>query len=379
MDDAVDASREREGSETSAETTREEDSRANASMTPTGTARPMGDDGVDDDDDGRERARTTSPETLALGERLEALEEEAELTVESFLRVKFDAATTTSAAATTDAGSMSARSEGGRDDGRTGEDEVENESLYEPDTDLETAEEVDPRVGDALDELNDSMTECNALENELQQARKARGRAQQAAKDRLGALTKKLSSSVMTAVPVFHKRALARLYQARSIEALRAYETAHDAHERAKERNDALERDLVASSGKVDIDLMEACAEATREVTETAAMKARASEVHERNTRRAVEATTEAAGLERSRRGAVKKALPYFNAKTQGERECEDADERVRALKLSVRQAKARYDAALRALNEISEEVHARRQAHKRIDHDDHDDDVAIE
>ena len=67
------------------------------------------------------------------------------------------------------------------------------------------------------------MTECNALENELQQARKARGRAQQAAKDRLGAVTKKLSSSVMTAVPVFHKRALARLYQARSIEALRAY------------------------------------------------------------------------------------------------------------------------------------------------------------
>ena len=44
---------------------------------------------------------------------------------------------------------MSARSEG-RDDGRTGEDEVENDSLYEPDTDLETAEEVDPRVGDAL-------------------------------------------------------------------------------------------------------------------------------------------------------------------------------------------------------------------------------------
>ena len=306
MDAAVDASRAEEGSETPAETTREEDSRANACTSPTGTARPMGDDGVDDDDDVRERARTTSPETLPLGERLDALDEEAELTVESFLRVKFDAATT-SAAATTDAGSMSARSEGGRDDGRTGEDEVENESLYEPDTDLETAEEVDPRVGDALDELNDSMTECNALENELQQARKARGRAQQAAKDRLGAVTKKLSSSVMTAVPVFHKRALARRYQARSIEALRAYETAHDAHERAKERNDALERDLVASSGKVDIDLMEACAEATREVTEPAAMKARASEVHERNTRRAVEATTEAAGLERSRRGDIER------------------------------------------------------------------------
>jgi len=333
-------------------------------------------DGGDERDGGveveRECAQTTSPETQALVERLDALDEEAELTVESFLRVKFDAATTTSANATTDVESTSARSDGGRD---AREDDVGNDSLYEQDTDLEVAEEVDPRVGDALNELNDSMTECNALENDLQQARKARGRAQQTAKDRLEAVTKKLSSSVMTAVPVFHKRALAQLYQARSIEALRAYETAHDAHERAKERNDALERDLVASSGKVNIDLMEACAETMREVTETAAMKARASEVHERNTRRAVEATAEAAGLERSRRGAVKKALPYFNAKAQGERECEDAEERVRELKLSVRQAKARYDAALRALNEISEEVHARRQARTRTDHDD----VAIE
>ena len=86
MDDAVDASRAREGAETPAVTSREEDSRANASTTPTGTARPVGDDGVDDDDDGRGRAGTTSPETFALGERLDALDEEAELTVESFLR-----------------------------------------------------------------------------------------------------------------------------------------------------------------------------------------------------------------------------------------------------------------------------------------------------
>ena len=54
MDDAVDASRAREGAETPAVTSREEDSRANASTTPTGTARPVGDDGVDDDDDGRD-------------------------------------------------------------------------------------------------------------------------------------------------------------------------------------------------------------------------------------------------------------------------------------------------------------------------------------
>jgi hypothetical protein len=326
-----------------------------------GAMREFNDD--DDDDatttataatrDAIERETTASttpvtPETRLLGERLDALDEEAELTVESFLRAKFDAATTT----TTDFESASGRSES--DAGGRGERVDDAETLYARDTDLEEAEEVDPRVGDALDELNDSMTECNGLENALQEARKARSRTQTVARKRLDSVAARLSSSVMTAVPVV-----------RSIEALRAYESAHDAHERAKKRNDELERELVASSGKVDIELMEACAEAMREVSETTAVKLRATEVHERNTRRAVEATAEAAGLERERTSAVKKALPWFNAKALGEAECAQADERVSELKLAVRQAKARYEAALRALNEISEEVHARREARK--------------
>lgn len=313
-----------------------------------------------------------TPETRALGEALDALDGEAELTVESFLRARFDAATTTSA---TD---VDSRSDGTRRPGgesTCGDDEeaaaaaaaaaAGSSSLYEADTDLEFAEEVDPRVGDALEELNESMSECNALENDLNAARRERTRTQKEARERLAAVSKKLSSSVLDAVPYFHKRALAQMYQARSIEALRAYEAAHDAHERAKQRNDELERDLLASSGRVDVELMEACADAARDVAETASVKERALGVHASNTRRAVQATTEATGLEKERRGAVKKAAPYFSAKTIGEDACASADARVADLKLSVRQAKARYDAALRSLNEISEEVHARREAAK--------------
>lgn len=313
-----------------------------------------------------------TPETRALGETLDALDGEAELTVESFLRARFDAATTTSA---TD---VDSRSDGTRRPGgesTCGDDEeaaaaaaaaaAGSSSLYEADTDLEFAEEVDPRVGDALEELNESMSECNALENDLNAARRERTRTQKEARERLAAVSKKLSSSVLDAVPYFHKRALAQMYQARSIEALRAYEAAHDAHDRAKQRNDELERDLIASSGRVDVELMEACADAARDVAETASVKERALGVHASNTRRAVQATTEATGLEKERRGAVKKAAPYFSAKTIGEDACAAADARVADLKLSVRQAKARYDAALRSLNEISEEVHARREAAK--------------
>ena len=293
-----------------------------------------------------------TPTARAMHERLDALEGEAELTVESFLRARFDGATTT------DVDSVSDVCAAGGD--------AREDSLYAADTDLEEAEEVDPRVGDALNELNDSMSECNSLENELQRARRERTSAHERARTRLDEASRSLSSSVRTAVPVFHRRALAQLYQVRSIEALRAYEAAHDAHEQAKRRNDELEHELLASSGKFDVELMEACADAMREVADTASVKTRAAEVHERNARRAVEATAEAAGLERARHAAVKRAQPFFNAKALGERECADADDRVSELKLAVKQAKARYDSALRALNEISEEVHARREARRR-------------
>jgi len=295
---------------------------------------------------------TATPTTRALDATLDALDAECELTEEAFSRPAFDAATTTSATAT----DRESEFDGERD---------AHASLYERDTDLEVAEDVDPRVGDALNELNDSMTECNALENALHVAKRARDEVRVMARARLDRVSATMSTSVKTALPVFHKRALARLYQARSIEALRAYEDAHDAHELAKQRNDELEQDLLASSGRVDIELMEACADAMRDVAETAAVKARAVATHELNTRRAVQATTDAAGLEKSRRGAVAKAQPYFAAKNAGEIECAAADADVARRKLAVRQAKARYDAALRALNEISEEVHARRAAAK--------------
>jgi len=303
-------------------------------------------------DDVSDASPRATPTTRALDATLDALDAECELTEEAFSRPAFDAATTTSATAT----DRESEFDGERDG---------HASLYERDTDLEVAEDVDPRVGDALNELNDSMTECNALENALHVAKRARDEVRVTARERLDRVSAAMSTSVKTALPVFHKRALARLYQARSIEALRAYEDAHDAHELAKQRNDELEQDLLASSGRVDIELMEACADAMRDVAETAAVKARAVATHELNTRRAVQATTDAAGLEKSRRGAVAKAQPYFAAKTAGEIECAAADADVARRKLAVRQAKARYDAALRALNEISEEVHARRAAAK--------------
>jgi hypothetical protein len=61
---------------------------------------------------------------------------------------------------------------------------------------------------------------------------------------------KKLSSSVRAAVPYFHKRALANMYQTRSLEALRMYERAHDVHLSAKKAFKTLERRMTPTPEK---------------------------------------------------------------------------------------------------------------------------------
>lgn len=108
----------------------------------------------------------------------------------------------------------------------------------------------------------------------------------------------------------------------RSIEALRAYESAYDVYECVKKWNDEFECEFVVSSGKVDIEFMEVCVEVMCEVFETTAVKFRAIEVYERNTRRVVEVIVEVVGFECECMSVVKKVFLWFNVKVLGEVEC---------------------------------------------------------
>jgi uncharacterized membrane protein len=82
------------------------------------------------------------------------------------------------------------------------------------------AEEVDPRVGAALDELNDSMTDVNAQESALGAARRRRKQVRAESSQRVADVERALSSSVRAAVPFFHTQAMANLYQVCKVEDL---------------------------------------------------------------------------------------------------------------------------------------------------------------
>ena len=301
-----------------------------------------------------------------IGSSLDRLEAIPTLSLDDFLTFRGGAR-----AGSSDAGTESHHGGGASepDDART------PATHYDADTDLEVPEEVDPRVQDALEELNLSMTSVNALEGRLSAARKARKQTRLEQEKRLASVERALSSSVRATVPYFHRVALANLYQTRSIEALRTYERAHDMHAAAKKAFAALESRLDAhraaspaspSGGTFDARLMVASSDAITKVTEMETMKKRAELAHAKNTRLATSAVNESSAfLGRLGKRAVERARPYFTAKAQAEAAVREAEEAVREAQERVKEGKKRYHAALDALASISEDVHARREAER--------------
>ena len=247
---------------------------------------------------------------------------------------------------------------------------------YQPDNDLEFAEDVDPRVGGALDEMNEAMMAVNDIELELSAAKRRRRLHKSDGGTKIEDTRKKLSSSVRAAVPFFHAQAVGHMYQVRSIECLRAYEKAHDMHAAAKDVAAQLEAEMAASAspgkkitgnegGTFDTQLMIALSDAMSKVVETEIMKKRAEATHGRMTRLATKAVNESIALRKKFAKSVEKAQPYFAVKSAVEAKAKALDEEVAEVALRVKEGKRRYHAAMDELARISEEVHQRRMREK--------------
>jgi len=247
---------------------------------------------------------------------------------------------------------------------------------YQPDDDLEFAEDVDPRVAGALDEMNEAMMAVNDIELELGAAKRRRRLHKSDGGTKIEDTRKKLSSSVRAAVPFFHAQAVGHMYQVRSIECLRAYEKAHDMHAAAKDVAAQLEAEMAASAspgkkitgnegGTFDTQLMIALSDAMSKVVETEIMKKRAEATHGRMTRLATKAVNESIALRKKFAKSVEKAQPYFAVKSAVEAKAKALDEEVAEVALRVKEGKRQYHAAMDELARISEEVHERRMREK--------------
>ncbi|XP_078392051.1 SH3 domain-binding protein 5-like [Cetorhinus maximus] len=132
-------------------------------------------------------------------------------------------------------------------------------------------------------------------------------------------------------------------------------------HNAAREMVYVAEQGLMADRNRLDPTWQEMLNHATSKVNEAEEERLRSEREHQRVTLMCQEAEGRVQELQKSLKRVIIKSKPYFELKAQFNQILEEHKARVTALEKQVSQAKTKYSVALRNLEQISEQIHARR------------------
>ena len=325
----------------------------------------------------------------AIDDELRRLEDVPMISLENFMRFRGGDDAETGSGYESES-SLAESSAAGADAEPAAPREDDSQTHYDKNTDLEVEEEVDPRVGAALDEMNDAMSRVNDLEKALVRARRRRRASRGESEKTLETIRLRVAKSVRNAVPYFHQQALASTHERNAQDALAQYERAHDAYALARDDveskmkvwRDGRERsrengfeahERLTPSKRADLAAANEAAELTAyvEISESCdlnvleAMRTRAENAYGTHIKNATASIDAALRLKRKLTRTIGKARPYFEAKAMAEGAWDALDEKVRDAQEDVREGKRRYQCAMAELARISEEVHERREREK--------------
>ncbi|KAL0608714.1 SH3 domain-binding protein 5-like [Plecturocebus cupreus] len=244
-------------------------------------------------------------------------------------------------------------------------------------------EELDPRIQEELEHLNQASEEINQVELQLDEARTTYRRILQESARKLNTQGSHLGSCIEKARPYYEARRLAKEAQQETQKAALRYERAVSMHNAAREMVFVAEQGVMADKNRLDPTWQEMLNHATCKVNEAEEERLRGEREHQRVTRLCQQAEARVQALQKTLRRAIGKSRPYFELKAQFSQILEVAEGRggsmgrwaagrgqarkehkakVTELEQQVAQAKTRYSVALRNLEQISEQIHARRR-----------------
>uniref|UniRef100_G3TMZ6 SH3 domain-binding protein 5 n=1 Tax=Loxodonta africana TaxID=9785 RepID=G3TMZ6_LOXAF len=223
-------------------------------------------------------------------------------------------------------------------------------------------EELDPRIQEELEHLNQASEEINQVELQLDEARTTYRRILQESARKLNTQGSQLGSCIEKARPYYEARRLAKEAQQETQKAALRYERAVSMHNAAREMVFVAEQGVMADKNRLDPTWQEMLNHATCKVNEAEEERLRGEREHQRVTRLCQQAEARVQALQKTLRRAIGKSRPYFELKAQFSQILEEHKAKVTELEQQVAQAKTRYSVALRNLEQISEQIHARRR-----------------
>ncbi|XP_051899916.1 SH3 domain-binding protein 5-like [Pristis pectinata] len=225
----------------------------------------------------------------------------------------------------------------------------------------EDEEELDPRIQEELEQLNQASEEINKLELQLDEARNTYRKILSESARKLNAQGSQLGNCIEKARPYYEARRQAKEAQQETQKAALRYERAVSMHNAAREMVYVAEQGLMADRNRLDPTWQEMLNHATSKVNEAEEERLRSEREHQRVTQLCQQAEGRVQQLQKSLKRLILKSKPYFELKAQFNQILEEHKSRVTSLEQRVSQAKTRYSVALRNLEQISEQIHARR------------------
>ncbi|XP_058458498.1 SH3 domain-binding protein 5 homolog [Malaya genurostris] len=231
------------------------------------------------------------------------------------------------------------------------------------DAEMNENQDLDPRIQVELENLNTATDEINKLEIELEEAKSTFRILMNESTRRLKLSSKKLGSCIDKARPYYEALEKAKAAQLQCQAAAIKYQRANEIHAAAKETVALAEQRFLSNSQEWQFDnaWQEMLNHATIKVTDAEKQKTESGTEHQKKAKIFQEAELKVQQLEERSRRSIQKSRPYFDEKQLCQEQLEAQKGRIQQLEDQISAAKSAYGAALRNLEQISEEIHKQR------------------
>ncbi|XP_063041701.1 SH3 domain-binding protein 5 [Engraulis encrasicolus] len=242
-------------------------------------------------------------------------------------------------------------------------DNSEKGNKSDEDSESPEEEEVDPRIQGELEKLNQSTDNINRWETELEDSRQKFRAVLVEATMKLDEQVKKIGKAVEESKPYWEARRMARQAQVEAQKATQDFQRAIEILRAAKETIAlAEERLLEEDSRQFDSAWQEMLNHATQRVMEAEQARTRSELAHRETAAKYTAAISHMKQLEKKLKRTINKSRPYFELKAKYYLQLEQLKKQVDERQTKLTQAKTEYRTALRNLETISDEIHARRR-----------------
>ncbi|XP_061712695.1 SH3 domain-binding protein 5 homolog isoform X2 [Cydia pomonella] len=223
--------------------------------------------------------------------------------------------------------------------------------------------ELDPRIQVELEKLNAATDEINKLELELDESMKTFHLLLNETSRRLQGLTKRLGTCVDKSRPYHEAVAAAATARTECQKAAVQFQRASELHAAAKETVTLAEQRFVSKQDEwqFDSNWQEVLNHAIIKVMDAEKRKAESGREHQKKAAAFITAEKKVAQLEENLKRNIIKSRLYFEEKKLCDEQLQTQNKKIEKLQRLIADAKFRYSKSLKALEEISEEIHRRR------------------